>query len=85
VDLPDATSWSADKAARWSESPLVGLYFAVADAGHDRTEGALWFVDPVALNCQAGHRRAFDTDILAFDIDENLADYLPDKVNALAW
>jgi hypothetical protein len=66
----------------WSESPLVALYFALTEEAHDDKDGALWFLDPVALNKQSGHNRAFDADILAFDIDDVLNDYLPDKVNA---
>jgi hypothetical protein len=36
----------------------------------------------VALNRQAGHRRTFERDILAFDIDDDLKQYLPDQVSA---
>jgi hypothetical protein len=68
----------------WSESPLVGLYFALWDKSgeHEAKDAALWFLDPVALNRHAGHRRAFERDILAFDIDDDLDQYLPDQVNA---
>lgn len=68
----------------WSESPLVALYFALWDKSlaHEAQDAALWFLDPVALNRHAGHRRAFDLDILAFDIDDDLNQYLPDQVNA---
>jgi hypothetical protein len=69
----------------WTESPLVGLYFAILEernAGGNEEDGALWILDPVALNREAGHNRAFPKDILAFDIDAQLEEYLPDKVNA---
>lgn len=66
----------------WTESPLVGLYFALAGTEHDDEDAALWFLDPVALNKESGHNRAFARDILAFDIDAQLEEYLPDKVNA---
>lgn len=36
----------------WSESPLVGLYFAVEDAD-DTTDAALWRLDPSRLNRNA--------------------------------
>jgi hypothetical protein len=35
----------------WSESLLVGLYFAVTE--HPEKHGSLWRLDPVALNVQA--------------------------------
>lgn len=34
----------------WSESPLVGLYFAVADPDFDGDDGVLWVLDPSHLN-----------------------------------
>lgn len=68
----------------WTESPLVALYFALWDPSgkHEHRDAALWFLDPVALNRHAGHRRAYERDILAFDIDKDLEQYLPDQVNA---
>jgi hypothetical protein len=66
----------------WTERPLVALYFVVSEEPCDPGDGALWMLDPVALNRQAGHRRAFDQDVLAFDVDEALGQYLPDQVNA---
>jgi len=66
----------------WTERPLVGLYFAISDENQDNEDAALWFLDPVALNRHSGHRRAFGKDILAFDIDNALDQYLPDQVNA---
>jgi hypothetical protein len=63
---------------------LVALFFALWDDNrdHESKDAALWFLDPIALNRHAGHRRAFEQDILAFDIDVDLEQYLPDQVNA---
>jgi hypothetical protein len=66
----------------WSESPLVGLFFATHNPEHDAFASAVWCLDPVALNRLAGHHRSFAHDILAFGIDNQLDEYLPDKVNA---
>ena len=65
----------------WSENPLVALYFALANSDDDSERGALWCLDPVALNSESGHRRAFAMDILAFG-DPELESYLPDQVDA---
>lgn len=66
----------------WSESPLVALYFATRDENHDTKPSALWCLDPCELNRNAGHIREFKHDILAFGIDKQLDEYLPDKVNS---
>lgn len=68
----------------WTESPLVGLYFALAGVKreHEDKDAALWFLDPVALNRHAGHHHTYPKEILAFDIDSALEGYLPDQVNA---
>ena len=34
----------------WSESPLVALYFALVDKLQEDSDGALWCMDPIALN-----------------------------------
>lgn len=69
----------------WTQSPLAGLFFALFDkANHDSEDGALWFLDPVALNRQAGHRRLFAQELLAFDVDAVLTSYLPDEINPQA-
>lgn len=65
----------------WTESPLVALYFAVQNQTHDDSPAAVWCLDPISLNKLAGHNRAFALDILAFGIDSQLDDYLPDRVN----
>ena len=67
----------------WTQSPLVGLYFALFDKEnrHAADDAALWFLDPVALTRQAGHRRLFERELLAFDVDEALTPYLPNEIN----
>jgi hypothetical protein len=70
----------------WSESPLVGLYFALADRSKKRNsdDAALWVLDPVALNKNAGHNRLFPKELLAFGADDVLDTFLPAQVNSKA-
>jgi hypothetical protein len=63
----------------WSESPLVALYFALADC-EEGSDGVVWCLDPMALNTSSGHRRTNKKDVLAFGVDEALDSYLPDRV-----
>ncbi|TPK64309.1 FRG domain-containing protein [Mesorhizobium sp. B2-4-15] len=65
----------------WSESSLVGLFFAVQNPVHDDHPAAVWCLDPIDLNKKSGHNRAFELDILAFGIDRVLDNYLPDRIN----
>lgn len=66
----------------WSESPLVGLYFAVHnECKHDR-DGSLYFIEPHEFNGQAGHTIVGQKDIFAFGIDDTTSSYLLTKVNA---
>lgn len=65
----------------WSESPLVAMFFALWGNANDDADAAVWCLDPVALNRHAGHRRRLERDILAFGIDPELNDYLPENVN----
>ncbi len=65
----------------WSENSIVALYFATSSEVYDAEDGAVWCLDPVALNKLSGHNRAFELDILAFGIDPQLSDYLPDRIN----
>lgn len=63
----------------WSESPLVALYFALADCD-DGSDGIVWCLDPMALNNFSGHRRTNNRDVLAFGVDSALDSYLPERV-----
>jgi hypothetical protein len=63
----------------WSESPLVALYFAVT--ANPKFEGAVWCLDPVALNTEAKLSFKFDGEIPAFGRDNVMSNYLPSKVD----
>ena len=63
----------------WSESPLVALYFAVEKAGNS-VDGAVWCLDPLALNNAAHLRFEFEAEIPAFGCDPVLDSYLPSRV-----
>lgn len=64
----------------WSESPLIGLYFAVENKKFDKFDGALWVLSPVKLNTHAGFRLTYKNDLFCFDIDGELDSYLPEQV-----
>ena len=64
----------------WSESPLAALYFAVAEKRHRGVDGAVWCLDPVALNRAANLQFAFEPEIPAFGRDKVLDSYLPSRV-----
>lgn len=58
----------------WTESPLIGLYFAVSNPAHDGDDAALWAIHPYELNQEAG------VDIIpGFDDDIELENYLPSR------
>ncbi len=59
----------------WTESPLAGLYFAAKES-HEN-DGALWCIDPVALNRHANVRFEHSLEIPAADHDTILESYLP--------
>jgi hypothetical protein len=62
----------------WTESPLTALYFAVEfDKAHEDEDGAIWCLDPIALNRQANVEYPFETEVPAFDHDKILESYLP--------
>lgn len=66
----------------WTESPLIGLYFAThsidAPTRNDRLDGALWLLLPVDLNRQGNIRLADTRDLPIFEDDnEHLHNYLP--------
>jgi hypothetical protein len=64
----------------WSESPLAALYFAVIEKRHQGADGAVWCLDPVALNRAANLQFAFEPEIPAFGRDKVLDSYLPSRV-----
>ena len=64
----------------WSESPLVALFFALGDAKHKNKDGAVWCIDPIALNKHANINFSSDVEIPAFDHDPVLDSYLPSKI-----
>lgn len=66
----------------WSESPLAALYFAVSEDAHVRKEGAVWCLDPLALNAAARVTNfRFAGEIPAFGVDDVLENYLPSRVD----
>src|SRR5580658_5034454 len=64
----------------WSEGPLAALYFAVVEQRHRKADGAVWCLDPVALNRAANLQFAFEPEIPAFGRDKVLDSYLPSRV-----
>ena len=58
----------------WSENPLVGLYFAVAEDSGD--DASLWILLPALLNALSNIRPSFEFEIPSFD-DTDLSNYLP--------
>jgi len=65
----------------WSESPLVGLYFAVEDEKHHSDDGALYFLEPTTFNSSASHTVVGQKDIFAFGIDNETTQYLLTQIN----
>lgn len=66
----------------WTESPLIGLYFATHSLGapgrNDRRDGALWLLLPTELNRQASIELADPRALPIFeDNDQYLRNYLP--------
>jgi hypothetical protein len=60
----------------WSESPLVGLYFAVEEESHQGEDGALWTLMPTLLNSKSNYRPAYEHEVPSFD-DEHMNNYRP--------
>lgn len=69
----------------WTESPLIGLYFAVNSVAephkNDKKDGALWQLLPTKLNEEASIKPIDKRDLPIFeDDDEQLQNYLPTKL-----
>lgn len=65
----------------WSESPLVALYFAVAENREDHPEGAaLWRLDPTELNKHASIVNQDEEYYIPSFEDEELKGYTPESV-----
>ncbi len=66
----------------WSESPLVGLYFAIENhAEHEDTDAALWSLRPSEMNKNAGINNADEEFFIPSFEDTELLNY---SVEALA-
>jgi len=64
----------------WTESPLAALYFAVRNSNRLESEGAVWCLDPIALNKEAHFEFIFETEVPAFGHDKELDSYLPSRL-----
>jgi hypothetical protein len=65
----------------WSESPLVGLYFAVDDENRHTEDGSLYLLEPNSFNSSASHTRVGAKDIFAFGIDDETTQYLLTQIS----
>jgi hypothetical protein len=63
----------------WSESPLVGLYFAVEEDLHQAEDGSLWALMPTLLNAKSSYRPAYEHEVPSFD-DEYMNNYRPEVI-----
>src|SRR6056297_833370 len=61
----------------WTESPLVGLYFAILSEPDN--DGAIWVLCPTVLNKKSNFRPEFENEIPSFE-DEHLQNYLPETI-----
>jgi hypothetical protein len=62
----------------WTESPLTALFFAVRS--NPDADGAIWCLDPIALNHSASISFPFQLELPAFDNDAILDNYLPNTL-----
>jgi hypothetical protein len=65
----------------WTESPLVGLYFAVCDTSSHDVDGCVWALQPVELNDAARLRPKYPLDVPLFGQDQELDNYLPTHIH----
>jgi len=67
----------------WSESPLVSLYFAVADfEKYENVDAALWVLWPTALNTHANIVDKIEGAYIPSFEDEELASYTTESVRS---
>ena len=64
----------------WTDSPLIGLYFAV-ETPDDTRDGCVWALRPIKLNEIARLVPAHPLDIPLFGQDDDLDNYLPSRVH----
>ncbi|HJX10240.1 MAG TPA: FRG domain-containing protein [Candidatus Binatia bacterium] len=65
----------------WTESALAALYFAVSKQKHNKQDGAVWCLDPIALNKAANIKFSFELEIPSFGQDKSMENYLPTRVH----
>ena len=67
----------------WSEHPLVALYFAVNDKARWAEDGRLWCFLPKVYNSEKHHITTPSAgDILCFDVDIELEEFLPSRIGS---
>lgn len=64
----------------WTESPLIGLYFAVQDQESEQ-DGCIWALSPIKLNEIARLKPSHPLDIPLFGQEDELNNYLPSHVH----
>ena len=67
----------------WSESALVAMHFALEAKPNDLLRdkaAAVWRLDPIALNRNAGYKMKYDGELLAFGLDDGLDNYQTDRL-----
>lgn len=65
----------------WTESPLAALFFAVTDSKKRKDDGAVWCLDPIALNKASNLSFSFEFEIPALGRDKVTENYLPSRVD----